>query len=62
MELLPTNLADELPVQDITERRAVLGSLSDDELKAAYDHVLEHFALELPIGSHENSSGRMENW
>jgi hypothetical protein len=43
-------------VQDITERSAVLGPLSDDELEAAYDFVLEHFALELLIGAHKNST------
>jgi hypothetical protein len=44
-----------LAVQDITEPSAVLGSLSDDELQAAYDFVLERFALELLIGAHKNS-------
>ncbi len=33
----------------------MLGSLSDDELEAAYDFVLEHFALELLIGADQNS-------
>jgi hypothetical protein len=55
MHSLLTNLADELLVQDITEPSAVLGSLCDDQLQAAYDHVLEQFALELLIGAHENS-------
>ncbi len=55
MESLLTNLADELLLQDITEPSAVLGSLSDCELQAAYDHILEQFALELLIGAHENS-------
>jgi hypothetical protein len=55
VELLLTNLADELLVQDITEPSAVLGSLSDDDLQLFYDHVLEQFALELLIGAHENS-------
>jgi hypothetical protein len=55
VESLLTNLADELLVQDITEPSAVLGSLPDDDLQAAYDHVLEQFALELLIGAHENS-------
>jgi len=55
MDSLLTNLADELLVQDITEPSAVLGPLSDDELEAAYDHILEQFALELLIGAHENS-------
>jgi len=55
MNSLLTNLADELLVKDITEPSAVLGSLNDDELQAAYDHVLERFALELLIGAHENS-------
>jgi len=55
MHSLLTNLADELLVQDITEPSAVLGSLSGDELQAAYDHVLEQFALALLIGAHENS-------
>jgi hypothetical protein len=35
MESLLTNLADELLIQDITERSAVLAVLSDDELQAA---------------------------
>ena len=34
---------------------AVLVSLSDHDLQAAYDCVLEQFALELLIGAHENS-------
>ena len=55
MESLLTQLADELLVKDITEPSAVLASLSDDELQAAYNHVLEQFALELLIGAHENS-------
>jgi hypothetical protein len=55
MHSLLTNLADELLVQDITEPSAVLGSLSDHDLQAAYDFVLEQFALELLIGAHENS-------
>lgn len=55
MNSLLTNLADELLVQDITEPSAVLGSLSDHDLQAAYDHVLEQFALELLIGAHKNS-------
>ena len=50
-----TNLADELLVEDITEPSAILGSLSGHELQAAYDHVLEQFALELLIGAHESS-------
>ena len=55
MDSLLTNLADELLVQDITEPSAVLGSLSDHELQAAYDFVLEQFALELLIGAAKNS-------
>ena len=55
MDSLLIQLADELLVQDITEPSAVLGSLSDDELEAAYDHVLEQFALELLIGADKNS-------
>jgi len=55
MESLLTNLADELLVQDITEPSAVLGPLSDDDLEAAYDFVLEQFALELLIGADKNS-------
>lgn len=55
MDSLLTNLADELLVQDIADPSAVLGSLSDDDLHAAYDFVLEQFALELLIGTHENS-------
>jgi hypothetical protein len=55
VESLLTQLADELLVQDITDRSAVLAVLSDDDLQAAYDHVLEQFALELLIGAHENS-------
>ena len=55
MNSLLTKLANELLVQDITEPSAILGPLSDDELQAAYDFVLERFALELLIGAHENS-------
>jgi hypothetical protein len=55
MNFLLSNLADELLVQDITERSAVLTALSDDELQAAYDFMLEQFALELLIGAHEKS-------
>jgi hypothetical protein len=55
MNSLLTHLADELLVQDIDQPSAVLGSLSDDDLQAAYDFVLEQFALELLIGAHENS-------
>ena len=55
MNSLLTNLADELLLQDITEPSAVLGSLNNEELQAAYDFVLEQFALELLIGAHENS-------
>jgi len=56
MDSLLTQLADELLAQDITEPSVVLGSLSNDELQAAYDFVLEQFALELLIGAHENST------
>lgn len=55
MNFLLSHLADELLVQDITERSAVLGSFPDHELEAAYDHILEQFALVLLIGAHENS-------
>ena len=55
VDSLLTNLANELLVQDITEPSAVLGSLSDHDLQAAYDHILEQFALELLIRAHENS-------
>jgi hypothetical protein len=55
MDSLLTNLADELLVQDITKPSAVLGSLCDDELQAAYDHILEQFALELLIGAAKDS-------
>ncbi len=55
MESLLTKLADELLAQDITEPSAVLAVLSDDELQAAYDHVLEQFALELLVGADKNS-------
>jgi hypothetical protein len=55
VDSLLTNLADELLVRDITEPSVVLGSLSDDELEAAYDHVLEQFALELLVGADKNS-------
>ena len=55
VESLLTKLADELLVKDITEPSAVLATLSDDELEAAYDFVLEHFALELLIGADKNS-------
>ena len=39
----------------MTEPSVVLGSLSDDELEAAYNDVLEQFALELLIGAAKNS-------
>jgi hypothetical protein len=55
MESLLAKLADELLVQDITEPSAVLGSLPDDDLQVFYDHVLEHFALELLVGADKNS-------
>ena len=55
MESLLTQLADELLVTDICEPSAVLATLSDDELQAAYDDVLEQFALELLIGAAKNS-------
>ncbi|HUS04747.1 MAG TPA: hypothetical protein VMZ52_00510 [Bryobacteraceae bacterium] len=55
MDSLLTNLADKLFVQDITKPSAVLGSLSGDDLQAAYNSILEQFALELLIGAHENS-------
>jgi hypothetical protein len=55
MHSLLSKLADELLVQDITEPSAVLGSLNDDDLQAAYDFILERFALELLIGAQENS-------
>ena len=42
-------------MKDITERSAVLTALSDEELEAAYDHILEQFALELLIGAAKNS-------
>ena len=58
MNSLLTQLADELLVQDITEPSAVLGSLSDDALQAAYDFVLERFALELLIGAQKILSGQ----
>jgi hypothetical protein len=52
LDSLLTNLADELLMKDITEPSAVLGSLSGHELQAAYDHVLEQFALEQLSGAH----------
>ena len=54
-ESLLTQLADELLVTDICEPSAVLATLSDDELQAAYDDVLDQFALELLIGADKNS-------
>ena len=56
MDSLLSNLADELLLQDITEPSAVIGALSGDDLQAAYDHVLDQFALALLIGAHENSA------
>jgi len=56
MDSLLTNLADELLIHDITEPSAVLGSLSDHDLHAAYDHVLEQFALALLIGVQKDST------
>ncbi len=55
MESLLTQLATELLVTDICERSAVLAVLSDNELQAGYDFVLEQFALELLIGAAKNS-------
>ena len=55
MNHLLAQLADELLVQDITEPSAVLARLSDDALHAAYDDVLEQFALELLIGADRDS-------
>ena len=55
MNSLLSKLADELLVQDITDPSAVLGSLSNHDLQAAYDLVLEQFALELLIGAAKNS-------
>jgi hypothetical protein len=55
MDSLLTNLADELLVKDIDQPSAVLASLCDDDLQVFYDHVLEHFALELLIGADKNS-------
>ena len=55
MNSLLNQLAEELLVQDITEPSAVPASVSGDELRAAYGHILEQFALELPIGAHETS-------
>jgi hypothetical protein len=57
MDSLLTRLADELLIHDITEPSAVLAALSDDELQAAYDYVLEHFALALLIGAHRDPRG-----
>jgi hypothetical protein len=61
MESLLTQIADELLVQDITKPSAVLGPLSNDELEAAYDFVLEHFAVELLIGADKTPIGPMAN-
>jgi hypothetical protein len=61
MDSLLTQLADELLVQDITEPSAVLGSLSDDDLQAANDHILNQFALALLIGADRNSQWRDGN-
>lgn len=55
MDSLLTKLADELLVHDIDQPSAILGSLSDDDLQAAYDRVLEQFALALVIGAHQDS-------
>ena len=56
MESLLTQLADELLVTDICEPSAVLAALSNDELQAAYNQVLEQFALALLVGAHEKST------
>jgi hypothetical protein len=56
VESLLTQLADELLVTDICEPSVVLATLSNDELQAAYDDVLEQFALELLIGADRNSA------
>jgi hypothetical protein len=55
-------LADELLVQDITEPSIVLGSLSDDELEAAHDFMVEQFALELLIGAYKSSDWHNGNF
>ncbi len=55
MDPLLTQLADELLVTDICEPSAVVATLSDHELQAAYDDVLERFALELLIGADKHS-------
>ncbi|MEO8127329.1 MAG: hypothetical protein ABJF23_31520 [Bryobacteraceae bacterium] len=44
MNSLLVQLADELLVLDITEPGTVLGSLSDHELQAVYDYVLDQFS------------------
>jgi hypothetical protein len=65
MNHLLAQLADELLVAvyqwDITEPSAVLARLSDDELHAAYDDVLEQFALGLLIGADRSSEWRDGN-
>ena len=61
MNHLLAQLADELLVNDITEPSAVLARLSDDELEAAYDHVLEQFALELLVGADKHSEWSNSN-
>ena len=62
MTSLLTKLADELLVQDITEPSAVLGPLSDEELQAAYDFVLERFALEPRSALTKIPGGPMGSW
>ena len=44
-----------MPVYPSALPGTIVSSLSDDKLQAAYDHILEQFALELLIGAHENS-------
>lgn len=55
MNSLLDRLAAEMLVTDIDQPSAVLARLSDDDLEAAHDDLLEHFALEPLIGAHRDS-------
>lgn len=56
MNALLSKLSNELLVQDITDPSPTLGALSDHDLQAFWDFVIQEFALALLIGAHEDSS------
>jgi hypothetical protein len=56
MHALLSKLSNELLTQDITDPSAALGALSDLDLQAFSDFVMDQFALALLIGTDKNSS------